>query len=56
MSYDFLFSTSKFHLQKACNFQVFTMWILGSYEHILCLYLLRIFVNAKFNNKILATV
>jgi hypothetical protein len=34
MSYDFLFSTSKFYLQKAYNFHVFTMWILESYEHI----------------------
>jgi hypothetical protein len=34
MSYDFIFSTSKPHLQKVFNFQVLTTWILGSYKNI----------------------
>lgn len=60
ISHDFIFSTSKFHLQNAFSFQVLTTWILGSYKHthVKALYnvLLRNFVNAILNNKILVPV
>jgi hypothetical protein len=60
MSYEFLFSTSKLHLQDVFNFQAFTTWTLGSYKYtrVNAFYnvLLRIFVNAKLKNKILVPV